>query len=157
MMAAHHPGGNFQASSFSPRCAFGHCRRWTIFYTPAHRVVHTWNLGVILESSISFTATSDQSPSSFIFWIFCQSIPFCSFSLPSAQGRWGFSLLPASLQSAFHTGAGLSLSICTHGVKHGSHQQYEKYHGVLIFHDHLSLYFDGLSFQADSTFILAYA
>lgn len=42
------------------------------------------------------------------------------FSLLSAQCRgWDYSLLPASLQSPFHTGAGLSLSIGTHSIKHG--------------------------------------
>lgn len=126
--------GKFPGKLPQPPCAFGHCRKWIIFYTSTQPIVQAWNLGVILEFSISFIATSDQSPStcSFIFRIFCQSTHFCSFSLLSAQGRRGFSLLPASLQSAGHTGAGPSLSMCTHSTKLGPHQQFEKYHGVLF-------------------------
>ena len=56
-------------------------------------------------------------------------------------------LSPAFLPSVFHTGARLSLSICTHGMGHGpQHQQCEKHHSTLFLPDHLSLGFWGSFF-----------
>lgn len=130
-MIAAHRRGEFPGELLQPPRAFGHCRKWVIFYTPTHPIVQAWNLGFILESSISLTATSDQSPStcSFIFWIFCQSI------LPSVSPVQGVGLLSLTCFSPIpfsHRSRIKPFDRHTQ-YKAWSHQQYEKYHGVLFF------------------------